>query len=296
MDATDIKLCQLLLINSRLSYDELASKLGLSINAVHKRVKALIELKIIRAFVARPSLMAINTLAIWIYGRCEPKQIRDAHLRLAKNDSTYWVAYSGGDFVYVGGYLHDISELESYVTFVRNEANMDYPTVGIISAMPKLDPKYQLSNTDIEIISSLHRNSRKPFADIASELHLTARTVRNRLERMIQNQSIDLTIDWYPDTSNDILSVLHLDIGTNKDIMSLSSQLLGEFSPNLLFPILFANIPNQLTFFVWTNTMKQLEDIRAKVAETQGIGSATLNVLQIGYSFDTWRDKLVSKN
>ena len=41
MDKTDIILTQLLLRNSRLPYRELAEKLDLSVNAVHKRIREL---------------------------------------------------------------------------------------------------------------------------------------------------------------------------------------------------------------------------------------------------------------
>jgi DNA-binding Lrp family transcriptional regulator len=41
MDKTDIALSMLLLNNSRLPHRELAEKLGLSVNAVHKRIQAL---------------------------------------------------------------------------------------------------------------------------------------------------------------------------------------------------------------------------------------------------------------
>ena len=291
LDEIDIKLCELLLINSRLSYDELAGKLGLSINAVHKRVKNLLDLRIIRAFVARPSLIALGAITVWIYGRCESKQLHDTHLRLSRNDCTYWVGYSGGDFLYAGGYLRDMSDLDSYATIVIDETKMKDPTIGIMPTLPKRNETQKLDHLDYEIISSLHRDSRKSLADVSSELHLTARTIRNRLDKMIERQTIDLTIDWYPDASNDIFSVLHLGLTTGEGKMAFSSQLLEDFSPNLLFPIFFVNIPNQLTYFVWTNTMKQLEDLRSRIALTKGIESVTLNVLQIGYSFDTWRDK-----
>src|SRR5271157_4155794 len=110
MDETDIKLCQLLLLNSRLSYDELAGKTNLSINAVHKRVKNLIDLHIIRSFTTRLNLSALGAINIWIFGGSQSKHPQEAHLRLQKDDSTYWVAYSGGEFLYVGAYLRDISQ------------------------------------------------------------------------------------------------------------------------------------------------------------------------------------------
>jgi hypothetical protein len=42
--------------------------------------------------------------------------------------------------------------------------------------------------------------------------------------------------------------------------------------------------------------MKQMEDLRERIGEAEGVKSVMLNVLQIGYIFDTWRDKLVQKN
>jgi DNA-binding Lrp family transcriptional regulator len=296
MDETDIKLCLLLLNNSRLSYEEQAEKLGLSINAVHKRVKALVDLRIIRGFIARPSLTSSNAIPVWVFGRCESKHIRDVHLRLSKNDCTYWVGYSGGEFLYVGGYLRDLSELEPFSMFVINETRMSEPTVGIFPPVPaKSLGVDRLQHVDYEIISSLHKDSRKPLADIAEELHLTAKTIRNRLQRMIDKQLIDLTIDWYPDASNDIISLIHLDFFSSADKMAITSQLLQTFSPHLLFPVFFANLPNKVAYFTWTNTMKQLEELRAKLAEAKEIESTMLNVLQIGYSFDTWRDRQIEE-
>jgi DNA-binding Lrp family transcriptional regulator len=292
MDETDIKICHLLLENSRLPYDDLAGKLGLSINAVHKRVRALIDLKIIRTFVARPSLQVDGVINIWIYGRSKLPNKQDIHLKLQENDCTYWVAYSGGEFMYVGAYLRDISELETYVTFVKNEAELIDPVVGILPSMPKTRVE-KLHRIDYQIISSLHKNSRKALADVAAELGVSTKTVRNHLDRMIEERLIDLTLDWYPDASNDIVSLVHLTLAPDSDRLATMSSLVGVFSPNVLFAVPFSNLPNQLVSFVWTNTMKQLEEFRAKMRTMKGIDALNLNVLQIGYSFETWRDKLM---
>lgn len=294
MDEKDIKLCQLLLNNSRTPYEVLARRLDISINAVHKRVKVLEELHIIRAFVARPSLASLNALNVWIFGRSESKR-HDIHLKLQENDCTYWVAYSGGEQVYVGGYLRDISELESYASFVRSSALIPEPVVGILPSLPKLASPEQLRQLDYQIISSLHKDSRKSLVDVASEIRVTPKTVRNRLERMIDNHLLDLTMDWYPDASNDILSILHLGLAPDARNTSIYSSMMEELSPNLLFPVLFANLPNQLAAVSWTNNMKQQEEVREKIAEVKGVTSVAMNVLQIGYSFETWRDKLISE-
>jgi DNA-binding Lrp family transcriptional regulator len=53
MDKADVILCQLLLMNSRLSYRRLADMLNLSVAAVHSRIQSLIDAGVIRKFTAR---------------------------------------------------------------------------------------------------------------------------------------------------------------------------------------------------------------------------------------------------
>ena len=65
MDKTDVILSQLLLANSRRSYRELAEKLNLSVTAVHNRIQSLIEMGIIRKFIARPSVFAANAIHVF---------------------------------------------------------------------------------------------------------------------------------------------------------------------------------------------------------------------------------------
>ena len=64
MDRTDVSLCLFLMTNSRAPYHELAARLGLSINAVHKRIGALVNQGVIKAFSAHPSLASLGAVAV----------------------------------------------------------------------------------------------------------------------------------------------------------------------------------------------------------------------------------------
>jgi len=291
MDSTDVRLCMFLMANSRTPYHELASVFGLSINAVHKRIKALIEMGIIRGFTARVSLSSLKVMTVWVHGRSSSEHPGEAHLRLKNNDSTYWVANSGGGYIYVGGYLRDISELDSYVTFVKTEARIDDPIVGILpqSSGPSQSPP--LHQLDYQILASLSKDSRKPLSEVATEVKASTKTVHRRLEWMIENRLVDFALDWYPDKSNDIVSLCHVKTsGVSRG--SLLSELKKSFGQNVLFELMFSNLPNELTLFLWTNSMRQMDDLREGIAKANGVGSVTLNILQIGYIFDTWVDRL----
>jgi DNA-binding Lrp family transcriptional regulator len=292
MDRTDISLCMFLMANSRTPYHELAARLGLSINAVHKRIGAMANLGIIRAFTAHPSLSFLGAIAVWVYGRSEAAHPGDLHLRLETDERTYWVANSGGGYVYVGGYLRDISELDEYVGFVKREGEIGNPTVGIIPPMGRRS-KESLRPLDYQILALMRRDSRKPATEIAAEVNASAKTVHRRLEWMQEKGLVDFTIDWYPDASNDIVALVHVDVARGFDRMKALENLRSRLAQNILVEVLFSNLPNQIALFMWTNSMKQMEDLRGSVSGTEGVGSVLLNVLQIGYMFDTWRDGIV---
>lgn len=292
MDRTDIALSLFLMSNSRIPYSELASRLGLSINAVHRRITDLTDSGVIRAFTARPSLSCLGAVPVWIFGRSEAAHPEEVHLRLKNNDSTYWVANSGGGYIYVGGYLRNVSELDSYVSFTRREGEIGQPTVGIQWQPPNRFPNEALRPLDYQILASLRKDSRKSVTDVASEVRASTKTVHRRLERIMEKGLADLSIDWYPDASNDIVSLCHVDLAHNANRAEVSSSLKQSYPENVLIDVIFSNLPDQFAMFLWTNSMKQMHDVREGVGRAEGVKSVMLNVLQIGYMFDTWRDKL----
>lgn len=295
MDRTDISLCLFLMSNSRAPYHELAAKLGLSINAVHKRIGALVSQGVIKVFTAHPSLASIGAVSVWVYGRSEAARPSDVHLRLKTDDRTYWVANSGGGYVYVGGYLRGIQELDSYVAFVKERGEMGDPTVGIIPAVG-VGRQETLRPIDYQILASLKKDSRKPATDIAAEVNASVKTVHRRLEWMMEKGLVEFSIDWYPDASDDIVSLCHIEVDRGSDRMKVLDALRKQFADNILVWMLFSNLPNILVLFLWTNSMRQMEGIRGRVGSFEGIKSAMMNVLQVGYMFDTWRDDMILRN
>jgi len=296
VDRTDIALSLFLMSNSRTPYHELAGKLGLSINAVHKRIRAMMEAGVIRAFTARPSLVSTRAIMVWIFGSSEAGHSDQIHHRLEKSGTTYWVAYSGGGYVYVGGYLRELSELDSFVSLVKKEAEMAEPTVGIVPQPTSRFPRESLRPLDYQILASLHKDSRKPVTEVASEVHVSAKTVHRRLERMVEKELVDFSIDWYPDASNDIISICHVGIAPGADRVKVLSDLNGRFSENILVNMVFSNLPNQIALFLWTNSMRQMDDLKERIGRSGDVASVTANVLQIGYMFDTWRDRFVAQD
>jgi DNA-binding Lrp family transcriptional regulator len=300
LDKKDVILSQLLLANSRLPYRDLADKLGLSVNAAHKRIQALIESGIIRAFTAKISLSALKAFGVLIYGRSETQSIDEACQKLGQHDLTYWVGVGGGNYLYIGACLQSISELEPYVDYVKKEARMLDPTVGLnppeaSPSSPATPRNTILHPLDYQIIYALHNNSRRSISEVSEELGVSARTARRRLSRMVHDGLIQLSIDWYPDASNDIGALFHLRLKPSADRNKVGSMLASKYAPNVVFFWLFSNLPNQMICVVWTSTMKELRDLRKSLERKGFFESIIPDILYAGYIFDTWRDKLLQE-
>jgi len=296
MDETDLVLSMLLLQNSRTPYRELADRLSLSVPSVHKRIQGMREAGIIRAFTARVSLYAVDGIHILIFGKSEAPSPDDVPERLRKNDSIYWVTIAGGNYLYVGAFLRGLSEVESCVDFVKRGAQMSNPTVGIESLdfgvhSPAPEDR-ALTRLDYEIIRSIQNDSRKSISEVADELGVSAKTAGRHLQSMIDGSLIELSIEWYPDASNDIMTFFHLQLEGDADKGKVAAVLANKYSPHALFTWSFSNLPGFLLSMVWSNTMKDLRDIRSRLQNEPFIESAVPNVLYTGRIFDTWRDKL----
>jgi DNA-binding Lrp family transcriptional regulator len=297
MDKTDVILSMLLLANSRTPYRELADKLSLSANAVHKRIQSLIELGVIRKFTAKISLPALQAVVVILCGKSEAESVANLHEKLGTHGSIWWVTLGGGNYMIIGAYLKNIQEIEPLVDYVEKEALIPNPSVGIYSSTPtpsnlRVSHEKTLHPLDRQIICALSNDSRKPIADIAEEVGVTAKTVRRRLSAMTSKELVEFSIQWYPDTSNDIITIMQLRLKPNADKSTVAS-ILKNYYPNLLFYYQFINVPNELLCFVWTNTMKELKEIQQRLEKQEIVASMVSNILYTGYIFDTWRDELV---
>lgn len=302
MDAVDIVLIQQLLVNSRTPYRELAEKLGLSVNAVHKRVNHLMEIGVIEAFTARVSLMALemDSVTVLAWGHTTSDAIDDTTGILGTDETIYWVTVTGGNNLYIGAQLKGIGDLDRFVSFLRSEGHVQDPTIMILSAfggptptaVPLIGP---LSSLDYRIINSLRKDSRKRVSTISEELGVSATTVRRRLSKMMDEGSIELSLEWYPDKSNDIMTILHLDLDEAIDGGKIVPLLYNQYSPNVMFHLGGSNMPNHVLCIIWTNTMGEMQDIRRRLEAEDIVKTVMPNVIHDGKLYDTWRDEIVKK-
>jgi DNA-binding Lrp family transcriptional regulator len=291
MDDTDIRLVLLLLENSRQPYRELAKRLGLSVNAVYNRLQNLVDTGVIARFITSINLKYYNGTELWMFGHSTCDNLEMAIENLVKNDCIFWTARSGGNYLYVGAYVKDMSQIEAISTFVKAATKMDDITVGIIAnSLPSPPQGVALSDMDYRIINAIHHDSRRSIADIATEAGTSSKTVSNRLVKMEKNFLIQHSIEWYPDKVNDITAFFHAHLVDSGNKVKIGKEITNTFAPNILFSISFVNIPDFLLFITWARTMKTVSDLGLKLQQYP-FKSVMTDVLFTGKIYDTWRDR-----
>ena len=244
------------------------------------------------------SAFAQNAIHVFIYGNSKTNSVSNLKSKLEKQGSIYWLAVGGGNVLYVGAYLKSLSDLEPLVRFVKETAEMPEPTVGLTgSPVPahiknaKINPDVKLCELDYKIIRSLQNDSRKATSVVAEELGVSTKTVRRRLTRMVNNYLIQFSIEWYPDASNDIMSIFHVNLKDDAN-PNAPNLILQKHYPNTIFYWSFSNIPGSYVFMVWTPTTKELKDIRESMEQEPAIKSVAPNIIYTGYIFKNWRDQI----
>lgn len=294
MDEIDIRIIQELIPQPRATYRELADRLDLSVNSVHKRVQSLVELGIIKEFTVHLSQAALPHIFVRVCGTSENGRIDDIVERLGKNRNTAMIAVSSGNGLHVLGVLDDLSGLNRFMNYVVREAAINDPTVRLLDLpVPRATPEASLTSLDYRIIASLLHDGRKPAAEVAAGLGVSARTVKRRIARMEENGLIYYRVVFDHASLGGLFTLLDLNVRSGVNVQDAAALIRKKYSSYMLEMRTFSTIPNNVTVDVWTRTAKELKLLQDSLQD-EGIFEKVLPIFVYGvYHFGTWRDDYV---
>jgi DNA-binding Lrp family transcriptional regulator len=260
-------------------------------------------MRTIEKFTARLKPYALNAIYTFIFGQSDAQDINKITTELGNHDNTWQIILSSRNYVYIGSILENIHQLDDYSSFISQTAEIQSPKIGLlsgvsyISPVPYIVPKSRSLNydkLDIEIIRSLHKDSRKPISEIAEDANSTPNTVRRRLTRLVQEGIIELSIDFNPESSNDIFAVFQIIINPSVDKNEFAKFLNEKFHPNIFYCWTFSNLPNLILCWVWTNNTKELTDLVENIKKEK-IDSIIFDIMYKVFYFDTWKEAMLYK-
>jgi len=287
----DIKISMLLMANSRTPYKQLADNFHISVNSIHKRVKSLVRQGVIKHFKARLGIANFPNMSnIVMFGIPNVKNKKLLLEQLGKNEFIYNVSRASGNKFYIHAYIRNLNELDSLVTFIRKTGKISELTVGIDRNMPSIliKDKKNLTNSDYLIVNSLKDNSRKTISDVAEEVGASTKTIKRRLDNLIENYLIEFYLDWFP---NLIFTMIILKLKSDSliDDRDFDNSLKKTYGSRIVYSWTFSNLPHVKLICICTESMKELQDIESSLL-SENFDSVEVTVLIEGNNFPTWRE------
>ena len=293
MDEIDLLIQRHLMDNSRLTFRELAEMTKIGVSAVHKRIKKMEEDDIITAYYARPSLLALNYLAVLIFGTSSAKSIDAVCKELGQHESIISISIASGKFLYISAYLRNISELKDFGSYVSRAAQISDPTIGLVNE-PSTSFQEPLTTIDYRILKSLNRDARKSLIDIAEDVGLSVKTIRKRLDRMTENHLAMFSIEWSPLGSTDsFVTIFNLELKLNSktDVNSIIKHLNEKYSQNIVVCAYFFNIPNFILLDIWTKTPRDSQLVQEELSK--GFNDVVPHILLSINWYTCWVDEFL---
>lgn len=213
LDKIDRKIILELDTKARVSFNEIAKKLGIGKNNVQYRIKRLLEDGVIKKFVTQFSLGRLGLFLGKIYfqlsGFTEETE-KELYTYLINDKRISWVAKSEGRWdLMIGAYIESLKQLnevkkdffkkyEKYVT----SYDIVFLVEGYTSQRTYLlnkksqvkiiekfigDEKIGLDSKDKRILHLIANNARFNYLDIAKELKINVKTFQRRIKNLEEN-------------------------------------------------------------------------------------------------------------
>ena len=302
MDETDLRLCQILIVNSRLPHRELAERLGLSVQAVHRRVEGLVKEGVIRAFTTRLSASYLNAVQAFLFGVPGTTSFKQVLDKLGEDEHTDTAIATSGNNIFIIALLRSVSELESYVEFVKKELSMPAPGVALEGSTqfpnapgrPSGPAKAPLTELDMRILRSLHRDSRKAVEDVAGELGVSAKTVKRHLDRMVADGVVEFGIDFEPAASTGLVSFIAVVLKPGADRATVRREMAAEHGPAIITLTTPSNLPEALMIMAWSPTTLKQRELADRIGAHPQVAAVISHIPQEARRFETWRDRMLS--
>jgi DNA-binding Lrp family transcriptional regulator len=201
MDLLDKRILTELTKNCRISYQELASKIGFTANAAKKRVEKLIESGTLHSFTIRPALNSMNAnIAVALIetdGNESPADFLESFGEsemigevnpITTKERGFYLAIS--DYIGANGIIN-------LGDFLRTLKHVDRVEMHPVIT----DPYYYGNSVDfkpleLRVMKYLVEDARMSISELSNRTGLTARRVRKILKKLQEDGGVNFLIRW----------------------------------------------------------------------------------------------------
>ncbi len=273
LDEIDKRLLFELDENCRITYRELASKIGISPNAIKKRIANLVDSGVIHEFVVqlRYRMVGGNIVISVIY--TDGNEQRDQFFEeLDKHPATLGI-FPQVEKSYIlwsqciG--LQQVNELSMHIRGIEHVTNLE---MHIIGDHPLSDGRASdLTKMQLRVLSALLDNPRKQIVEICEETGLSARRVRKTLDEIHENESIHFAVFWNVNMGEGLYFMARVEYNVRViDNKTVEKEFKDHFPVEYWYSYVSATEPVMFSVFVVKHT-REMMDIESRVKKIAGV-------------------------
>ncbi|MFW9976456.1 MAG: Lrp/AsnC family transcriptional regulator [Candidatus Thorarchaeota archaeon] len=281
MDEIDKRLLFELDENCRITYRELADRIGISPNAIKKRITNLIESGVIHEFVVQlRNRMADATLVISAITTdgAEDRSVfyeaineHPATLGVFPQIEKSYILYSQC----IG--LQQVNDLSIHLRGIDHVSELE---MHIIGEQPLPDGRTSdLTKMQLRVLKTLIDDPRKQIVEICQESGLSARRVRKTLEEIHENDSIHFAVFWNVNMGEGLYFMARVEFDARStNSKTLEAELKEHLPVEYWYSYVSATEPVMFSVFVVKHT-RDMQDVATKVKNMHGVISVRNMVL-----------------
>jgi DNA-binding Lrp family transcriptional regulator len=194
LDELNMNILNVLTRNSRVSYNSLGKEIGLTAKSVKARVEKMRSGGIFGNFIARVNPSVLGYSKFWLVyvkkSKRDEKHIQQS-LRLL-GDILYRAESLGNPLAFLLAIKEEAEEKFDVLVDALGQAFVEKQVISFPSV--KEQPTY----TDLRIIRCLLSNPRMEISDIARKISMSSKTVARRLDKMIENHTLEFSTEVNP--------------------------------------------------------------------------------------------------
>ncbi len=277
---------------SRLNPWVIAKKVGADGATVKLRLQRMKQSGFIRYFQIYPNFSLLG-----LHGAAYSFEVRDV---LEKNEVLEKCALVDGVTEihnFIGTYFcidftySDARDESRRLELFRRITHYDAPEKFYERVMPPVD--IELSNADWRIIRALRYHAFKPLADVAREIGLSAKTVRNRFDRMARHNAVIVVPLVNPAEIPNTITHTVLVYPSPERRDEVIARALQEVGPSCYLSRTAA--PGNAMLCLVARTLADTEDTLIRVRKIEGVLDAKLLILREIREFTQWLDSAIDR-
>jgi len=297
MDEIDLKLFELISKNPRCSYRDMADELSISTPAVHRRIQAAREQKILIGPIAMLNKDFAKAVSLVIWGKTEARNLDEVMEAIKDDDCSQIVTLMSGNNLLFRSILKDLNDLDRYVSFIRKAAKMPDLIIGLSPIgvnVPKNDRNIKLTKVDFKIMSALCKDGRMSVSEISEMINVSPKTVRNHLKKILDEKIIELMIIMNQAHSGNFVPFIVMNLEKDADKTKIMLEMKNNLSPPIIDTWKFSNQLDMLVTFAWVENMAQLRDVLTDLEKLDGVNNIVADIFVQSCGNCTWLETIIS--